>query len=145
MSTALAQIPHSVGGARAAAAELWGKVQRSQQTMKRVREENAKRVEGMVDATLVVGTAFGISWANAKYGKNGLPVQIAGFDADVALGGLAFVAAVMEMGGKYNDQLYSVGSGALAAWAGRQGASVAAGKGVTITGVAAASQMRSVA
>lgn len=114
-------VPSSLSGAREAVVDLASRLKRTNDRMKRFATENEARIEGVIEAVEVVGAAFGISYANARYGVGGQPVQIAGMDSDLVAGGVLMGLALFEAGGKFNDHIYALGSGCLSAWATREG------------------------
>lgn len=142
---------NSLPAAREAVLELSGKLKRTHDRMKKFAVENEQRIEGVIEAVEVVGSAFAISYANARYGVGGMPVQIAGMDSDLVGGAVLFGLGLFEAGGKFNDHLYALGSGCLSAWATREGyalgmkAAATPVPGATTTGVAPAGAYRQAA
>lgn len=97
------------------------KLSRLKSSIANVRKETEARVEGIIGTAEVVGGALAISWVNGRYGANGAPAQIMGFDADLVVGGVLFVAGMLDVAGKQSDHLTNLGAGALAAYAAREG------------------------
>lgn len=83
---------------------------------------HASRVAGeAIKEALVAGTAFGASFANARYGSGGA-YEIQGVPADLAGGLLISALSFADVLGKYDEFGHAVGSGLLAAYASRLGA-----------------------
>lgn len=103
------------------ALEYYDKWQSSKNRLQKFAKDNEERIEGVLSTVETVGGALAISWVNGKYGKGGAAVQVMGFDADLVLGGAMLALGLFEAGGKYNEHLYSLGSGFLSAYATREG------------------------
>lgn len=98
---------------------------------------HASRVAGeAIKEVLVAGTAFGASYANARYGVGGA-YEIQGVPADLAGGLLISALSFADVLGKYDEFGHAIGSGLLAAYGARLGAKhgaeakLAAGKSKT--------------
>ncbi len=98
---------------------------------------HASRVAGeAIKEALVAGTAFGASYANARYGTGGA-YEISGIPADLAGGLLISALSFADVLGKYDEFGHAIGSGLLAAYGSRLGAKhgaeakLAAGKSTT--------------
>jgi hypothetical protein len=86
-----------------------------------IREKADETIGHALQAIEVSGVAFGMSYANERFGSGevkvaGLPVDIAG---GIALHGLALLGGVSS---KYTDHVHNVADGLLATYAVRQGA-----------------------
>lgn len=83
---------------------------------------HASRVAGeAIKEALVAGTAFGASYANARYGTGGA-YEIKGVPADLAGGLLISALSFADILGKYDEFGHAIGSGLLAAYGSRLGA-----------------------
>ena len=121
MSTQIQHLPSSAHGLKQEAMKAWKMAQNTRAQLKKIKENSSEMVEGVVGAVEVAGTAFAVSYLNGMKGDATGTYKIFGFDSDMFIGGLVLAAGVFELGGKYNEDLYRVGSGALASWATRTG------------------------
>lgn len=85
----------------------------------RMQKEHASGIRETVGAGITVGTAFAVSWFEARYPKN---KDIAGLPISLFAGGVLIGLSAFEVAGK-NDSVYlgDAGRGALAAWAAGEG------------------------
>lgn len=121
-STQLDRMPNNVTGLRHELKHYFGKWQNARNAAKRVAEENEKRIENVIGTVEVVGAAWAISYWNGKSGPAaGQAYQLMGYDADLVLGAALVGLGLFELAGKYDEHLYSLGAGSLAAWATRHG------------------------
>jgi len=122
MELALAHqpIPSTIGALRSHTREITDKLVRTQARMKKFAAENEARIEGVMRGVEVVGGAAAVAYVASRYGKGGQAMQVAGFDADLVIGGVLFAAGLFELGGKYNSHLYDIGAGGLACYATRE-------------------------
>jgi hypothetical protein len=122
METALAHqhLPTTIGGLRSKVVDVSDKLARTTARMKRFAAENEARIEGVMRGVEVVGGAAAVAYVASRWGKSGSAMQIAGFDADLVIGGLMFAGGLFELGGKYNSHLYDIGAGGLACYATRE-------------------------
>jgi hypothetical protein len=121
METALSHsLPTTLGGARSRLATVEEKLMRTQARLKRFATENEGRIEGVMRGIETIGGGAAVGYLAGRYGTGGAVLQIAGFDADLVIGGLMFAGGLFEVGGKYNAHLYDIGAGALAFYAGRE-------------------------
>ena len=82
---------------------------------------HASRVAGEAIKTgLVVGATGGMSYANARYGENGV-YQLAGVPVDLAGGLLLSALSFVDVLGRYDEFGHALGSGMLGAYAARLG------------------------
>lgn len=118
---ALSHMPTTIGGLRSRLTDASEKLARTQARMKKFAQENEARIEGVMRGVEVVGGAAAVAYVASRYSKTpGMPLQIAGFDADLVIGGGLFAAGLFELGGKYNAHLYDLGAGGLACYATRE-------------------------
>lgn len=122
MENAIEKLPNSVSGLREEVKNYFSKYQNARATAQRIAKENEKRIEGVIETVETVGMAWAVSYYNGKSGTTpGQCVQIAGYDSDLVVGAALIGLGMFELGGKYDDHLYALGAGALAAWSTRQG------------------------
>ncbi len=140
MSNAIEKLPSSVSGLREEVKNYFSKWQAARSTAQRVAKENEKRIEGVIETVETVGMAWAISYWNGKSGPTpGIPKQVMGYDSDLVVGAALVGLGVFELAGKYDEHLYALGAGALAAWGTRQGwAQGGKARSGTTTGVAPA-------
>jgi hypothetical protein len=116
------RLPNSISGLRSQAQNYLHKWQSARAHAQKVAKENEARIEGIIETVETVGMAFAVSWWNGKSGPAaGQPYQIMGYDSDLVVGAALVGLGLFELGGKYDEHLYSLGAGALSAWATRQG------------------------
>lgn len=95
----------------AKAKELWGQLQRIRDGAKRNRENTEKKIGEVKCAVEAVAGSALAGFANGYLGKNGMPVQIFGLDADMVAGlGLALVG-ISGVAGKYSEDSTALGAG----------------------------------
>jgi hypothetical protein len=120
-------------------------VERVQQRMARMREKSEEVIGEGIAAAEVAGTAFGLGYANARFGERG-SLQMFGVPVDlgvaVAMHGLAFAGGL----GKYAEHGHNIGTGALACYAYRTGAELGSASRAQgqLAGRGAAAQLRGV-
>lgn len=103
---------------------LMRRIQNSEVAARRAREKSARVVEGVVDAAVASGAAFGVSFASAKMG--GEPgVSIGPVDLELAVGAGALALGLTGLGGGASKYLLSAANGAFCAWASNQGRAAA--------------------
>jgi hypothetical protein len=137
MTTAL-HLPSSVHSLRADALKYFTSASQAKDRLKRIKQENESRVAGIIGTAEVVGAAFAVSWWNGKHGDATGTYKLFGFDSDMLVGGLLVALGVFELGGKYDEDLYRLGAGALASWATRTGYQKGATGRTPTTGTATA-------
>jgi hypothetical protein len=119
---AIERLPSSVSGLREEVKNYFAKWQGARASAQRIAKENEKRIEGVIETVETVGVAFAVSWYNGKNGKAaGQSAQIMGYDAELVVGAALVGLGLFELAGKYDEHLYAMGAGALAAWATKQG------------------------
>jgi hypothetical protein len=120
--TAIEKLPSSVSGLRTEVKNYFSKWQSARATAQRVAKENEQRIEGVINTVETVGMAWAVSYWNSKSGPSaGMPYQVMGYDADLVVGAALVGLGLFELAGKYDEHLYALGAGSLAAWATREG------------------------
>jgi hypothetical protein len=101
-------------------AKMRGWAEKAKDKMARFRKHAEEQIGHGIQGAEVSGTAFGMGYLNARYGKDGelkvlgLPVDLA---AAIGMHGVAFAGGL----GKYKEHGHNVGDGALASFAYRFG------------------------
>lgn len=118
---------------QARAREAYEKFQSMKTRMRSLREANEKVIGETLMAVEVLGGCAAAGYLNAKQGSGGKPWQLFGFDADMVIGLACTGAALMGLGGKYDEHLLGVGLGFGSSWSNREGAAMAAASTTTTT------------
>jgi hypothetical protein len=90
---------------------------------KKFREDNEEKVGHVIEVVEVAGAAFLAGYGNQRFGTNG-EITVAGIPADLGVGALGVASGLFKMLGKYSEHGVHVGSGLLAGYSYRLGASL---------------------
>lgn len=103
--------------------KLAGQVERAKKQLARI-QVSAKATMGMVMQSVEVsGAAFGMAYANQRWGKG--EFKLFGMPADLLAGvGIHAVALLGDGLGEYSDHAHNVADGVIAGYAARKGAEI---------------------
>lgn len=94
--------------------------ERAKGALKRVKVEAERAAGTVITAVETVGSAFGMSYANQRWGKG--EFKVLGLPADLVAGVGLHALALLDGLGKYDDHGAAVGNGLLACYGARKGA-----------------------
>lgn len=96
--------------------------ERAKGALKRVKVEGERAAGTVITAVETVGTAFGMSYANQRWGKG--EFKVLGLPADLVAGVGLHALAMLDGLGKYDEHGAAVANGLLASYGCRQGATM---------------------
>jgi len=100
--------------------QLLRRIDSSNGVARRARERSAKTVEGLMNTAIGGATAFGVSFASARFGgAEGIALGPIPLELAVGLGALTL--SMTGMGGDATKYLSSAANGSLASWAATAG------------------------
>jgi hypothetical protein len=100
--------------------QLIRRIDSSNSVARKYRDRSAKTVEGLMSTAVGGASAFGVSFASAKFGGvDGVAVGPVPLELAVGLGALGL--SLTGMGGDATKYLANAANGSLCAWAANQG------------------------
>ena len=96
--------------------------ERAKGALKRVKVEGERAAGTVITTVEFVGTSFGMTYANQRWGKG--EFKVLGVPADLLLGGGLVALSMFDALGKYDEHGAAIGAGFLASWGCRTGANM---------------------
>ncbi len=100
--------------------QLLRRIDSSNSVARRAREKSAKTVESLMDTAVGGATAFGVSFASARFG-GAAGIALGPVPLELAVGLGALTLSMTGLGGEATKYLTSGANGALCAWAANTG------------------------
>lgn len=101
--------------------QLMRRIEGSNQIARKAREKSAHLVDSAVQTAVGGATAFGVTFASAKFGGADHETTLGPIPLELAVGAAALTLGLTGMGGEASKYLLAGANGALCAWAANQG------------------------